>query len=95
MLPASEGMNVLPVNLVLLLGDMRLVQDVGGSASTERQEEARNSWEKHCGLHSAMTDIVCSLLTRCSVYHKAVAACRKVLKASFGCQETQHRLTSL
>ncbi len=36
MLPASEGLKVLPVNLVLLLGDMRLVQDVGGSASTER-----------------------------------------------------------
>ena len=46
MLPASEGINSLPVNLVLLLGDMTLVQDVGGSASTERQEEARNSWEQ-------------------------------------------------
>ncbi len=45
MLPASEGINSLPVNLVLLLGDMTLVQDVGGSASTECQEEARNSWE--------------------------------------------------
>lgn len=46
MLPASEGLNPLPVNLVLLLGDMTLVQDVGGSASTERQEEARNPWEQ-------------------------------------------------
>ena len=46
MLPVSGGMNVLPVNPVLLLGDMTLVQDVGGSASTECQEEARNPWEQ-------------------------------------------------
>ena len=60
MSPAS-GTNALPVNFVLLLGDMSLVQDVGGSASTERQEEAHNSWEKHCGLHSTqlMLSAVC------------------------------------
>ena len=84
MSPASEGPNTLPVNIVLLLGDMSLVQNVGGSASTERQEEARNSWEQHCGLHSATADVVCGLLTCCSVWHKAVAAHRNILKANFG-----------
>ena len=51
-MPPASGSNALPVNFELLLGDVSLIQDVGGSASTERQEEARNSWEKHCGLHS-------------------------------------------
>ena len=84
MSPASEGPNALPVNLVLLLGDMSLIQDVGGSASTERQEEAGNSWEQHCGLHSAAADVVYGLLTCCPVWHKAAAAHSTVLKANVG-----------
>ena len=42
----------LPVNALLLLADMALIQDVGDCPSTEGQEETSDSRKQQCGLTS-------------------------------------------
>lgn len=49
----------LPVDAVLFLGHMPLVEYMSGRSSTESKEEARNSGKKHCRLQTACETAVC------------------------------------